>query len=103
MAVTKELSPSHALGLFLHGLCDDIRLRIRSKDANDICQTMHLTREIEQEVAASRDSRIGAKGRRPGACNRRSPHDPGDRPNRSGMRPLSAGPQQEQQHEHIWS
>ncbi|KAL6495745.1 hypothetical protein OROGR_030308 [Orobanche gracilis] len=51
LAVVPLLSESDALGMFLHGLRKDIRVRIRSKDAVDISTTMHLARKIERELA----------------------------------------------------
>lgn len=43
-----------ALGMFLNGLRGEIRVRIRSKDSEDILSTMHLAREIERELNPSR-------------------------------------------------
>lgn len=47
-----KLAEDYCLGLFLHGLREDIRLRIRSKDATDLFDTMHLAREIEWEIGS---------------------------------------------------
>ncbi|KAH6810002.1 kinesin 3 [Perilla frutescens var. frutescens] len=48
------LSDSYYLGMFLHGLRDEIRLQIRAKDAKDLFDTIHLAREIERELRAVR-------------------------------------------------
>ncbi|KAK6163938.1 hypothetical protein DH2020_000802 [Rehmannia glutinosa] len=53
------LSDSHSLSLFLNGLRNDIHIRIRSKDAVDLFDTIHLTREIERKLQAPRGSRFG--------------------------------------------
>ncbi|KAH6766901.1 hypothetical protein C2S52_017884, partial [Perilla frutescens var. hirtella] len=48
----------HCLGMFLHGLRDEIRLRIRSKDAKDLFDTIYLAREVERELDFSRGHQI---------------------------------------------
>ncbi|KAL8503204.1 hypothetical protein ACS0TY_022091 [Phlomoides rotata] len=45
-----NLSDPVALGMFLNGLKDEIRGKIRSKDAEEIHSTMHLARELEREL-----------------------------------------------------
>ncbi|KAK6137099.1 hypothetical protein DH2020_029159 [Rehmannia glutinosa] len=54
------LSDSHCLGIFLNGLRDDIRVRTRSNDAADLFDTIHLAREIEREIQATREFALGA-------------------------------------------
>ncbi|KAK6152940.1 hypothetical protein DH2020_012579 [Rehmannia glutinosa] len=53
------------LGLFLNGLREDIRVGIRSKDAADLFDTIHLAREIEHELQATRGPRFGSAPTRP--------------------------------------
>ncbi|KAL8548186.1 hypothetical protein ACS0TY_007492 [Phlomoides rotata] len=48
-----NLDDSVALGMFLNGLKEEIRWKIRSKDLEDILTTMHLAREIERELDPS--------------------------------------------------
>lgn len=41
------LDDQHYMGMFLHGLRDEIRLCIRCREAKDLFETIHLAREIE--------------------------------------------------------
>ncbi|KAK6141787.1 hypothetical protein DH2020_024462 [Rehmannia glutinosa] len=92
------LSDSHSLGLFLNGLRNDIRIRIRSKDAADLFDTIHLTREIERKLQAPRGSRFGptqphttSSGFTPGALGF---HAGGPTPRNPTTPPLINGPTQ---------
>ncbi|KAL6559408.1 hypothetical protein OROGR_004525 [Orobanche gracilis] len=48
------IADNYCLGMFLHGLKDEIRLRIHSRDAQDLFDTIHLACEIERELGAVR-------------------------------------------------
>lgn len=48
-----SLAKADALGLFLHGLREDIRVRTRSRDVEDISAAMHTARAIKRGLAAA--------------------------------------------------
>ncbi|KAH6798946.1 hypothetical protein C2S51_035430 [Perilla frutescens var. frutescens] len=48
------LADTYCLGMFLHRLKEEIRLRIRSRDTKDLFETFHLAREIERELGGVR-------------------------------------------------
>lgn len=48
------IADQYCLRMFLNRLKDEIRLGIRSRDAQDLFNTIHLAHEIERELAAVR-------------------------------------------------